>query len=148
MIKAVIDTNVLVSGLWTHDQNAPTKRILDALLVGDFVCLLSDEILTEYIDVLNRDKFNFNKEDVSRLIEHIERFGKKITPERSGDSFPDPDDRIFYEVTLSVPDARLVTGNQKHFPISPIVVTPAQFCEMIGIPHISPSHTLSPSRHS
>ena len=45
MIKAVIDTNVLVSGLWTHDSEAPTKRILLALLSNEFVFLQNDLIL-------------------------------------------------------------------------------------------------------
>lgn len=41
------------------------------------------------------------------------------------------DDRVFYEVTLSKDDAYLVTGNQKHFPKTPIVVTPAEMLEIL-----------------
>ena len=41
-----------------------------------------------------------------------------------------PKDVVFYEVTLSKEDAYLVTGNIKHFPQKPFVVTPA---EMIAI---------------
>ena len=37
---------------------------------------------------------------------------------------------VFYEVALSRDDAYVVTGNLKHFPKKPIVVTPA---EMISI---------------
>ncbi len=44
--------------------------------------------------------------------------------------FPDVDDAVFYEVAISKDDAYLVTGNTKHFPKSPIVVTPA---EMVAI---------------
>ena len=43
------------------------------------------------------------------------------------------DDRVFYEVALAEPDSRLVTGNLKHYPTSPIVVTPAQFCNLLGL---------------
>ena len=133
MIKAVIDTNVLVSGLWTHDPEAPTKKVLSALLAGDFVFLQNDQIVAEYIDVLNREKFNFDKEEVSRLIEYIRCAGVALQPCHSNASFPDPDDRIFYEVALAEPNARLVTGNLKHYPISPIVVTPSQFCKLLGV---------------
>lgn len=49
---------------------------------------------------------------------------------QSNEVFSDIDDAVFYEVALSKEDAYLVTGNKKHFPKSPIVVTPA---EMITI---------------
>lgn len=133
MIKAVIDTNVLVSALLTHDSNAPTKRVLTALLSGEFLSLLDEQIVSEYIDVLNREKFNFDKEEVSLLIDHIKRVGKTISPCHTNEVFPDPDDRVFYEIALAESEAKLVTGNLKHYPISPIVVTPAQFCELLGI---------------
>jgi hypothetical protein len=44
---------------------------------------------------------------------------------------PDEDDRVFYEVSLSIEDSFLVTGNLKHYPISPRVITPAMFLDMI-----------------
>ena len=44
---------------------------------------------------------------------------------------PDEKDRPFYEVSLSVEDSFLVTGNLKHFPVTPKVVTPAQIMEII-----------------
>lgn len=36
------------------------------------------------------------------------------------------DTNVFYEVALSVDDSYLVTGNTKHFPKKPFVVTPAE----------------------
>ena len=50
--------------------------------------------------------------------------------------FPDPNDIVFYEVSLSVDDAYLITGNIKHFPKNGHVVTPA---EMIQIIHLAES---------
>jgi len=38
---------------------------------------------------------------------------------------------VFYEVTLSKDNAYLVTGNKKHFPKTPIVVTPAEMLESL-----------------
>ena len=38
---------------------------------------------------------------------------------------------IFYEVALSKEDAYLVTGNTKHFPKKPIVVTPAEMMKIL-----------------
>mgnify|MGYP004686366295 FL=1 len=43
----------------------------------------------------------------------------------------DEDDRVFYEVALSEEDSFLVTGNLKHFPKTPKVVTAAQMMEIL-----------------
>src|ERR1700687_5813270 len=53
---AVIDTNVVVSGVLTRLAVSPTARILDAMLNGDFRFLLSIELLAEYREVLLRPK--------------------------------------------------------------------------------------------
>ena len=49
---AVVDTNVVVAGLLTSDDAAPTARILDLMLGGALPFLLSIELLAEYRDVL------------------------------------------------------------------------------------------------
>ena len=38
---------------------------------------------------------------------------------------------MFYEVALSKEEGYVVTGNTKHFPKSPIVVTPAEMMQII-----------------
>jgi putative PIN family toxin of toxin-antitoxin system len=50
----VVDTNVLVSGLLTLDERAPTARIVDSMLRGEFYLLLSMDLLAEYRTVLLR----------------------------------------------------------------------------------------------
>ena len=57
-----------------------------------------------------------------------------MTAERvqSSEHFPDPTDIVFYEVAMSKEDAYLVTGNKKHFPNTPIVVTPAEMMEILS----------------
>ena len=44
----------------------------------------------------------------------------------------DEDDRVFYEVALSEEDSFLVTGNLKHYPATPRVVTAAQMMEILA----------------
>ena len=48
------------------------------------------------------------------------------------ENFPDPKDVVFYEIAMSKEDAYLVTGNTKHFPKSPVVVTPAEMVEILN----------------
>jgi len=93
--------------------------------------LYHSDIITEYQEVLSRDKFRFAPELVEAMISIIKEHG--IDSERIPYDaiMPDEDDRIFYEVTLSKEDAYLVTGNQKHFPKTPVVVTPAEMLAII-----------------
>ena len=46
-------------------------------------------------------------------------------------SKPDPNDIVFYEVKMSKEETYLVTGNIKHFPKKPFVVTPREMVEII-----------------
>lgn len=44
----------------------------------------------------------------------------------------DASDAVFYEVALSKEGSYLVTGNKRHFPQAPIVVTPAEMLEILA----------------
>ncbi len=50
----------------------------------------------------------------------------------SGEVFPDVSDAVFYGVALSKEGSYLVTGNKKHFPKAPIVVTPSEMMEILA----------------
>ena len=64
-IKAVIDTNVLVSAFWSGDRETPPFRIYRAIMARRFIPLYSEEIIAEYADVLHRSRFAFNPEEVA-----------------------------------------------------------------------------------
>lgn len=131
MIYAVIDTNVLVSALFTRNTEAATVRVLNAMFMGKLVPLYNDEIIAEYEDVLRRSKFHFTPVLVNKYLKSIRKIGIQSEIVHSDESFPDKDDVVFYEVALSKEDAYLVTGNKKHFPKTPIVVTPAEMLEIL-----------------
>lgn len=131
-VKAVIDTNVLVSAYWTRSADSPPVRVCRAVFSGMVTVLVNDEIISEYRDVLHRPKFGFNAEDIGRDIAFMEQSGMKIHPGNSVADFPDPDDKVFYCTALAG-DAHLVTGNMKHYPKADFILTPAQFCEIVGI---------------
>ena len=133
MIYAVFDTNVLVSAMITHNANSATVRIVEAIGDGKVVPLYNDEIVAEYDEVLSRNKFGLLRVKVKRLIETLKSKGIDSECVTSGETFPDASDAVFYEVALSKDDAYLVTGNLKHFPVSPIVVTPAEMAEILGV---------------
>ena len=127
----VIDTNVLVAALLTHNPESPTRRIYDYVDSGDIIPLYNNEILKEYEEVLLRDKFHLIPTDVKILVEKIESCGINSERVPYDEFMKDEKDRVFYEVTLSVDGSFLVTGNIKHFPAVPRVVTPAELIELL-----------------
>lgn len=127
---AVFDTNVLVSALMSKRADSPTVLLLDYVLDGRIVLLYNEDIIREYKEVLHRSKFDFSEDNIHDLIELV-KTGLFLDPTESGETFPDIDDRVFYEVALSKEDGYVVTGNTKHFPKSPIVVTPAEMMHIV-----------------
>lgn len=131
---AVIDTNVLVSALLSSYDDAATVLVVGKLFSGEVIPLFSDEILEEYNEVLRRPKFHFSERTVSMLLQTIEKYGERIVPEPTGELLPDMKDLPFYEVVVEKrddDDAYLVTGNKKHFPIKPFVVTAKEFLDIL-----------------
>lgn len=135
MCYVVIDTNVLVSSLLSKHDNAATVLVIDKLFSGDIIPIYSKEILSEYHEVLRRKKFKFSEQLISDFLESIERLGVNIIPDPSGEIIPDIKDLPFYEVVLEKRDenAYLVTGNIKHFPNKPFIVTPNELLEILEI---------------
>ncbi|MBQ9395960.1 MAG: putative toxin-antitoxin system toxin component, PIN family [Proteobacteria bacterium] len=132
-IYIVIDTNVIVSALWSKKADSPTVRIIEALFDDKFIPLYHPDIIAEYIDVLYRDKFGFSEDDIICILAKIQKSGEMITPEHTDEIFRDRDDVIFYEVVMSKHDdnAWLVTGNLKHYPQKEFIVTPKDMMDIL-----------------
>lgn len=131
MIYAVLDTNILVSALLSKSAESTISRLMHAVIDRKIIPMYSAEIIEEYRDVLSRDKFKFPQNLQNALITYILKNGIDSERVPFNDLMPDEDDRVFFEVTLSRDDAFLVTGNLRHFPVSPIVVSPAEMLEML-----------------
>ncbi len=96
------------------------------------VPLYNDEILEEYKSVLSRPKFHLNLSLIETVIKAIITDGLNIDRTPTADiEFPDPKDIVFYEIALSVEDSYLITGNIRHFPVKPFVVTPAEMVRIL-----------------
>lgn len=129
---AVIDTNVLVSAALKW-KSVPGS-IIDLAFNDVIVPLVNKEILEEYRSVLLRPKFHLTDEIVYDIINELVSHALDISEEHLDIDLPDPKDRVFYEVTMQArkdEDAFLITGNIKHFPVRPYVVTPRQMLDII-----------------
>lgn len=121
---AVIDTNVLVSALWS--RNGGPAKVMAMVLNGLIKPCYDYRILSEYRAVLNRPKFKFNTDEIKELIGFIEMIGISVVPEPLDVKFVDEEDKKFYEVAKYC-NAVLITGNIKHFPEEPFVMTVTDF---------------------
>lgn len=132
-IFAVIDTNVVVSSLFSKDGTSSPAQVVTAVLQGEITPLYNDEILSEYREVLQRPKFSFTQSQIDEVLSIFVDYGvKSFRVDSSEEDMPDLDDIVFYEVTLSVVDAYLVTGNVKHFPHKSFVVTPTEMVNILN----------------
>lgn len=130
---AVIDTNVLVSAMLKF--SSVPGRIVNEALGGDIVPLLCDEIIEEYREVLTRTKFKFDLSKVEILISGIIDRGIFIVAKPINETIQDPEDIVFYEVVMEskkdYEKSYLVTGNIKHFPVKPYIVTPREMLDIV-----------------
>lgn len=135
VIYAVIDTNVLVSALLTKNPNSATVKVMESISNHRIIPIYSLDIIEEYIEVLHRKKFNFNKKDIKNMIRKITVNGIEVNPHSTGEILPDMNDLVFYEVVMEKrsDDAHLVTGNIKHFPVREYIVTPAEIMAKINM---------------
>lgn len=132
MIYAVIDTNVIVSALITKHSDAASYRILSHTFQGDIVPLYNEVIIEEYKDVLGRKKFHLTQSEIDSVVEYFYTYGIKLDRTSFDEIMPDEEDRVFNEISLSKEDSFLITGNLKHFPASPKVVSPSDFVRLMG----------------
>lgn len=131
---AVIDTNVLVSALLSKHHNAATVLLVGRMISGDLIPVYSQETMREYREVLARRKFKFDPVQIAYILSAIAHFGIMIEPTPTGTILPDMKDLPFYEVVMEKrkdDEAYLVTGNQKHFPAKPFVVTAKEMLDIL-----------------
>lgn len=131
---AVIDTNVLVSALLSSKDDTATVRVLTKVICGEIIPIYSNAIIKEYREVLSRKKFGFSGKMIEYLLSSVEKYGILVDPSPSGITLPDMKDVPFYEVVLEKQDdgTYLVTGNIKHFPKAPYIVTPRELLDILN----------------
>ncbi len=131
----VVDTNVIVSGLIGADLNSPPARILDAMLDGGFIYLMSDELLSEYACVLRRPGLvrlhGLTGEELDRLLVDLVANAMWRAPAVAGEA-PDTGDQHLWALLVGHPQACLVTGDRlllENPPGSVSVISPRSFAD-------------------
>lgn len=129
----VIDTNILVSTLWS--RNGTPAKVLNLVLCEKLVPCIDYRILCEYREVLQRSKFGFAQSEINSLLDWFEAYGRLVVAEPIKEVFIDEADKKFYEIAKFC-GAVLVTGNLKHSTKDPLIMNVADFLERIKYKHI------------
>ena len=108
-------------------------QLIGRLIRGEVVPIYSAEIMQEYQEVLSRKKFKFELNMINYILATIEKYGILVEVSSTGVILPDMKDLPFYEVVMEKRDdnAYLITGNLKHFPTEPFIVTPRQMLDIL-----------------
>jgi putative PIN family toxin of toxin-antitoxin system len=116
VIRAVIDTNVLVSGLLRSSGNE--ALIILAVHQGVVRPCFTEAILEEYAAVLARPKFSFPAEEIEALIAMLRHNGELFEPKDTAATSPDPADTKFLQCAQAAQAEFIITGNKRDFPQS------------------------------
>ena len=111
----VVDTNVVAAGLITGSSRSPVALIVDAMLSGTLVYLLSPALLDEYRAVLLRPKLAKLHELDEQQVDHIlvELTANAIWREpRSAAPAPDRGDDHLWVLLTAYPGGILITGDR------------------------------------
>jgi putative PIN family toxin of toxin-antitoxin system len=122
-VKVVLDTNVLVSALWT--QRGVCAQVIFSVVDYHTICL-SDKVWDEYLAVLMRPKFDFLRGNLEKLFQELQAEASWVDSAPTAFKTKDPNDQIFLDLAVSAQADFLITGNIKDYPSSPKV--PVQIC--------------------
>jgi uncharacterized protein len=113
-VKLVLDTNVLMSGsAWS----GMASRLVDAMLAGEATLCLSDKLLAELADVLQREKFRSRLEQqeqsAATILTRLERVARMVDPLPMAvpASLRDPDDVDVLACAVAAAANAIVTGD-------------------------------------
>jgi uncharacterized protein len=120
-IRIILDTNIWISFLISKSVKG-----IDMLIFNDeAVLLFSDELMTEFIDVANREKLKpyFKKENLFSLIDLIEEYGEIVKVKSKIDICRDKKDNFLLALAKDGKADYLITGDKDLLVIDNFVKT-------------------------
>lgn len=133
MIRAVLDTNVIVAAL--RSSKGASHELLRRLDAGDFLPALSVPLLTEYEDVVSRPSTGLplSRDQIDSILDRICQLGINQRIHFLWRPFlPDSKDDMVFETALASQSPYIVTFNLRDF----------QSTEQFGIHAITPGQFL------
>ncbi len=110
-MKIVLDTNVLISGIFF---SGPPYQILKAWQAGQINIAISEEILTEYQSVAQKLSKQFPSVDIKQILKLITIHTEIVDPQGYEVTVcEDPDDNMFISCAI-VSHSKVIVSGDKH----------------------------------
>lgn len=144
-IRAIIDTNILISYLISH--RGTIAEIIDHHWRGkNFTLLVFPELIAESAEVVGRPKLAtlIDTEDADALLAALHSLGEMQTPLAEIPVFtPDPDDDVFIAYALAGKANFVVSGDDDLLDLEQVnhvrIISPAEFLAVLAsAPSVSP----------
>ena len=129
----VVDTNVIVSAMIGFDPKSPPAQVLEAMLDGGLLYLMSSDLLTEYASVPRRPRLvrlhRRTDAEIDQLLAELTANAIWCEP-AIGETAPDSGDNHLWDLLGSRSRSRLITGDRlliENAPEAARVLTPRDF---------------------
>jgi len=138
LIRAVVDTNILISGVIKPE--GATGEILRRLRDGEFALLYTEPLLVELAEGINRprirQKYSLGSEDIETVLALILLRGEPIDPTRRVEICRDPKDNMILEAAAAGQADMITSGDfdllsLREFEGMPII-SPAEFLQRLA----------------
>ena len=110
--RVMPDTNILISALilWSGKP----RDIFNKSLNGEITFILSEELLEELIEVLNRPKFSLiTNEEKTDFLKNIKEFSQLVSPyQKFNIILKDPEDNKVLEAAVEGDADYIITGDE------------------------------------
>ena len=129
MIRTVLDTNVIISGIVF---GGPPRKVLELAIEARISNAVSEAILNEVKGVLSGSKFRFPAGMVRHIITELENISDVVFPGEKVDVIrDDPDDNMILECALAAAASHIVSGDSHLLRIGGFrgirILSPAEF---------------------
>ena len=131
MKRVVLDMNIFVSmALGGH-----VGKINDEWRAGKFILVVSEDIVSEYLDVLQRPKLHLKSRTIATIVNRVYRKAEFVTPtEKIFVVLTDTSDNKFLEAAVTGKTDYIVSGDKhllefKEYEPVPIITA----CEFIDV---------------
>src|ERR1017187_8842983 len=132
--RIILDTNIIISA--ALQRSGLPAQVLELVAYRAVELWVSEELLTEYREVIGRPKFaSLDAQRVALLLKLIAEEATLVNPTNVLNISKDEADNRFYECAEAAGADYLVTGNIKHFPKyykTTKVVTARQMLELLA----------------
>lgn len=138
MIRAVLDTNIIISGLFWQ---GPPRLVLRAGISQTFTLLLSPSLIAELQDVVSRDKFSNIRaalgKTAAEILFELQNIAEKVTDaDIPPDAVRDRDDLSILACAIGGKAGYIVTGDHDLLTLETYqkvsIVTPPRFLEILN----------------